>query len=434
MKTFFSDTSEKIGAPEFADDRIPWWIFIILTILLFFILGHDFAFSLNKQIDAPGEVFVEMVEEGNPLRRGGLAILGVFMLILLYRQGIKSFVIIGFLGWAILFLVFWDFFSITWSIDKTLTARRLLILAVFSLSAITLSGRYPIKNLVYFALFSSGLFLFLGYLSELTLGTFTPFASGYRFIGTVHPNVQGENSAIMLISAIAIALVKNDHRKRFFTLAIIALLSLILTKSRTSFAASIIAITLLITLSTPMNLKKLFILLCSSLFLLLIAFIFFNYDQESLSFISSGINLGRDVRQIDTFNGRMRIWNLCLESIYHRPLHGYGYEGFWTLPNVTQFSYSIGWGIKSAHSAYLELLLSTGLIGMITFLSVIIIGLTKSLVYFKTDSNPSLGFLFSISVFFLIQGLLESRFAQLAYGAFLMMWGFAFLGFRRLEK
>lgn len=68
-----------------------------------------------------------------------------------------------------------------------------------------------------------------------------------------------------------------------------------------------------------------------------------------------------------TYDGRDVIWDFALDHIAARPLFGFGYELFWRMPNlVAEWNYLESWGYQAsdAHNGYLNLAVTTGLVGL----------------------------------------------------------------------
>ncbi|UCF63909.1 MAG: O-antigen ligase family protein [bacterium] len=408
----------------------PWASLLILSVLFFLIIGHELDFSLKAKFDASGEAFEEMIREGNPLRRVGLAILGLYSTFLLfYRQKYRNLSVPGTMGILVVILISWSAISLFWSIDPGLTSRRLLVLLVFWLTAISYSANFPIRYLLYFAILSTGLYIMIGFSAELVYGTLQPFSASYRFAGTVHPNVQGESCAILFLASVALSMNSRNYRSYLMVLIVIALAFLVLSRSRTSFVSALLALFIFYIIASPLSLRKMIVLVSSMLLFVLLIFLSVNFFDNNFSLITSGIHLGRDTYTLDTLNGRMKIWNLCLQFVKERPLIGHGYEGFWNLTHIYRLSSLVGWGLKSAHSAYIELLLHLGLIGFFTFISMLVVALKNALQRFFLEKQAGYSFLFMLIVFFIFQGLLESRLAQMGFGTFILMWGISALAF-----
>jgi O-antigen ligase len=68
-----------------------------------------------------------------------------------------------------------------------------------------------------------------------------------------------------------------------------------------------------------------------------------------------------------TFTGRNVIWSFALDHVAQRPLFGFGFESFWGMPDlVADWNYLESWGYRAsdAHNGYLNLAVTTGLVGL----------------------------------------------------------------------
>jgi O-antigen ligase len=68
-----------------------------------------------------------------------------------------------------------------------------------------------------------------------------------------------------------------------------------------------------------------------------------------------------------TFTGRNVIWEFALDHVAQRPLFGFGFEAFWRMPDlVSDWNYMESWGYRAsdAHNGYLNLAVTTGLVGL----------------------------------------------------------------------
>jgi O-antigen ligase len=401
--------------------------------LVFFIAQHDVFFSLKKSFDSLEEWALMNTIEGNPSRRVALLTLGLFSVICLMRNRSNQFEINGFLGWLLVFFIVWSFFSISWAVDPSLTFRRLIVFAISLLTALALASRFWISCIPLFVFLSASLYLLIGLSAEIILETFQPTLAEYRFAGTLHPNSQGVNCALMFLAGVSIAWSTKRGRSFFLTAALVAFIFLILTKSRTSFISALIAQTLHWTLLSSNSKKSIFI---KSIFwgmgiswLIFLLFLILGDNLTSLA--SSGILLGREDSEVLTFTGRTLIWEKCLEYVAERPLHGYGFNSFWTPAHIHEVSTLFDMGVIDAHSAYIDLLLNVGLVGMISYVSIIGLGIRKSFDYYKITRDIGYSFHFKLSIFSLIHGLLEAGQVQVSLGTLLILWGLVHLAFLR---
>lgn len=92
-------------------------------------------------------------------------------------------------------------------------------------------------------------------------------------------------------------------------------------------------------------------------------------------------SIGRDV----TLSGRTFIWLESLEAFYQQPVLGYGMGGFYML--LEQGYVTSDW-TASAHNAYLEVVLSTGMVGLILLIIYLFSNLSQSLKWIRrTDGR-----------------------------------------------
>jgi O-antigen ligase len=82
---------------------------------------------------------------------------------------------------------------------------------------------------------------------------------------------------------------------------------------------------------------------------------------------STVYNVIAHVMSDPTFTGRNVIWKFALDHVAQRPLFGFGFESFWGMPDlVADWNYLESWGYRAsdAHNGYLNLAVTTGLVGL----------------------------------------------------------------------
>jgi exopolysaccharide production protein ExoQ len=111
--------------------------------------------------------------------------------------------------------------------------------------------------------------------------------------------------------------------------------------------------------------------------------------------------LGRDIifgifGRNSTLTGRMPIWDTLLPYIKQRLLLGYGFgEAFWRHGgNQQAVSQAVGWDVPFAHNGFIEVLLGTGLIGLLFWIVFLLQTAIMSVQFFIRERTiPSLIFL-----------------------------------------
>lgn len=413
-------------------DKTPLFLFIVLT-AVFFITSHDL---FRNQF----AVF-RGVEEFNPSEEEALQLLAQYETGQLYKAatyialGAISFLgmlafgrfiplgVRGLYGRIAIFFFLWCLLSCLWSFEPDITARKLAIFVMLSLAAIFIAQRFRMQDLLYFVVFSSTVYLLLGIASEVMWGTFRPWVAGYRFSGTIHPNGQGMNCALLFLSALFACARATQFRKMLLGLAIAGFAFLLLTKSRTPFGVSMACLAVYALLYVPANLKV--FLAAVGVMLACAIPIFYPVLGPALGKV---LLLGRTETTLShatQLTGRTDLWAECWYFITQHPWLGYGYNSFWTVENTQDIAQQIDWYSGSAHSVYIDLWLNLGIIGLAAYLLLLIGGL----VYFARESlrtdDPAYGFAFVLLLFSALHGAMESAFLYPAIYTVLIMALFA---------
>jgi O-antigen ligase len=116
-------------------------------------------------------------------------------------------------------------------------------------------------------------------------------------------------------------------------------------------------------------------------------------------FLLKAVSRSGDVGEVTSFTGRTDIWYAVLKLVELQPLTGYGYaSSVFVLP---QYANEIGFTTSHAHNVMLQLLLTTGWIGVLLFtLSVAGVAL-RAVVYRDRIA-------FGMMAFVLLNGITES--------------------------
>lgn len=409
----------------FCNAKVPWVTFLFLVIV-FFVTENDLFIALEGSDKVEAEFMATTVAEGSLMRRVAFLMLGLFGVVSLLRKGRSGLRINGSLGWLILFYLVWTMWSLAWAYDTVLTFRRLFLLAMFCLGAVAVAARFSLRNIVLWVFFSATLCLVIGLFAEIGLGTFRPFVLEYRFRGTTHPNSQGLYCGLLLLAGVGASQSVKRGQKIFLAFALVGLVFLILTKSRTSFASAIIALFVYWSLVSSTSRKFALILGVSFTFCLFLLL----FGEAVFQAIQQGILLGRGEDSTITLTGRIALWEQCIEYVAQRPFIGYGYGSFWTPRHILEISDKQGWSIGLGHSTYLELLLNVGLIGMIAFVLIYILGIKESVKYLHASKDTGYAFLCAVLVLCLLDGILEAIIVFPNMITFLSMVSLTHLGFK----
>jgi O-antigen ligase len=391
--------------------RLHWLVFLFF-VAIFFLIHHnpqhafDWQNSLNyKELVDKQRGIAHVIDEGSIKGKIGYLAIGLFGVFGLLRKNRGALSIKGLLGGLILVYFIWAFLSVLWTDDLPLTLRKLGVLALVSLGALAFATRFSLREIVWFSFFSTMVYAVIGLVTELSFGTFIPWASAYHFSGTLHPNTQGINCSIMLISALYLARTSEGRSRLLFLIATIAaLILLILTKSRTSFASAIIAIIAgwVLSSSTSRRLTLLItVILGGALFLIL-------FGESLMPSLREGVLLGRDSEDVGTLSGRTLVWEMCMLFVAKHPFTGYGYGAFWTPKRALEIMSFQEWDVSTAHSVFIDLTLSLGLPGVILYVLLLVIGIKRCFRYYSVTNDLNYIFMGSIMIYCFASGLLES--------------------------
>lgn len=149
--------------------------------------------------------------------------------------------------------------------------------------------------------------------------------------------------------------------------------------------------------------------------------------------LTNAMLLGRGEKSA-SLTGRLPLWAELSTYINERPLLGYGYESFWTADHVSAVSSALQWGIYEAHSAYVETMISVGMVGAIPLLTSVLIATWRVRNRYLTTKETGYDFLFALFVFGLINSGTESGMVMPMFVPFLAGCGMARLTFYRAEQ
>jgi exopolysaccharide production protein ExoQ len=388
--------------------RVPGWPLIITALVIgigFFVAEHDLNVSRAISYTQDEEQMEVTAAGGNALRRAaffGIATWGTGLLFSAHGRLKPEPLLAG--GLAVLLGL--AAISFLWSEDRGMCLRRLSSLACCVVGAAGIARALTLREIAWLAIFVFGGLAIVGILAEMRLGTFRPWTADYRFAGTVHPNTQAAGLATVCIAAFCLARGRTGRNACTWIAFALGLLLLVLTKSRTTTAGIFLAIAVGPLLETRVRTKiggalAALWLVCAAVWLLWIC----GFDLPGD--FRDALLLGR-AEESDTLSGRAFIWPEVLYFAQQRLLFGYGYESFWTPAHIETISSNLGWGLREAHNAYLEALLSLGVVGLTTLLFVAVVAIALSIRGYRTMRDPMYFFPLGLTVFAMINAGCES--------------------------
>jgi exopolysaccharide production protein ExoQ len=407
----------------FKVSSLPWITFFLLIGLFFLIEPQDMFRPISHQ---PGyysdsgqvaEIIAENTAKGTMARRVGLVMLGLFGIFSLWKQGVNKIQINGFLGYLLIFFLCWATLSIFWAKDVPLTFRRVVILWVLWLGALGFARRHSLNDLVWLAFIGSAFILVTGIIVEIAWGVFHPFATDYRFAGTLHPNHQSWACAVLLISSMVFG-GKGARGRLFFLLAgLLALSLLLLTKSRIATASAIFALAIYWYFNSSRTNKALIIFAVASFSCFLIIFL----QDHLANFMRTILVMGRtDNYDIAELSGRISLWKELFPYIFQRFFTGYGFNAFWTPDKIMDISEQLYWGVPGAHSGIMELILGIGIIGAGLYLLILLLTIKELVKSYQVFGDRVYLFSLILLIFYSSVMLAEEIFSTSCFPGFIV--------------
>ena len=307
----------------------------------------------------------------------------------------------------------WETCSVLWSVNTPLSLRRLpswLITAVvgfFAGAALGVKGCLMVIALVCAA------YLLAGIANELLNGTRDP-EMGYRFAGTLHPNGQALNCALLAFSSCWLGATESIPSGIAIAGMIAGMGGLGLTCSRLAFWASEAAALISIAM-TPSGSNLIWpvglavgILVTGVAVRRLLGQV---RMQDGLGGTLKGIVLFGRMSYASSLTGRTMLWKLALADVRPNWILGQGFGAFWDVRRLDMFHEEAGMRVWNCHSTPVEIFVRSGAIGTVLFSATLVAAFIAAL-GLHGISSALVG---SLLIFIFLEGLLESVFALPGY-------------------
>ena len=195
MEPRSAHTSEATGG----DRRLLGLTICLIGAVLFF-KDHTLRISQYEEftswaLDGPAAA------GGNVLKGLALSLLAVLGFCLLRRPAARRLRADNLLAVLWLGCCGWCLASVLWSGDPGRTARQDAAMIFCMIAALGIARQFAPRDLVTIVLALTACYTVVGVVVELGLGTFQPWRGDYRFAGTVHPNAQGVQAAMLCLAA-----------------------------------------------------------------------------------------------------------------------------------------------------------------------------------------------------------------------------------------
>ena len=282
--------------------------------------------------------------------------------------------------------------SIFWSASPEVTADNAKALIRSTVLGAYIAMRYEVKDILclvrrvtMIAVGLSTILFIINPTAAMELGLLD-IPSGFRGV-FLHKNDLGE---VMTLGAFAFLIPALNSRKfsyRFLLGLLLSVIFLVFADAKTPLIAFCGVISSLIGMKFLFKKPYKLQVILGVIFLLVTVFLSIFFYVFLGDFL---IAIGRD----PTFNGRTDVWSIVLEKVAHNPLLGYGYRGYWGA-FIDDFKADFhlrnpmaAWTPGHAHSGFLELLLSLGVIGFLIFMISFVKALFRAINKFRTDTKP----------------------------------------------
>ena len=404
--------------PATRNDRFPWLLFLFVSFALLVIFNWPLAIhSSVGEYNVAQEI--SLAGGSTLVRQLMLIALGLVAMVSLARRPADPLLRIdGPMGWLLIAFVAWSLMSVLWAQDPSLTLKRLTSFIIICVAAVAIVRRLSLREILLWTFYTTALFLVIAFTAELVSGIFQPLAFGYRFSGIHHPNTEGVECGLLLFSGVVAAHTEKKRKWVFLVVGLIGALFLILTASRTTFAATTLALSAYGATVSRGKARSMILpvlgLVGSLVFFLAMAGAFQGLEAKLFPDRDDGAGM-------DSLAGRSAVWEDVTPYMRERPILGYGYGGFWTQNVIDVISDKEQWPVPDGHSTYLDYALALGAVGLILNVLCLLAGLRRSLTFYQRTRDPHFAFLVGLLVFCIVDGFLESGAGEVTLLAFLLI-------------
>lgn len=403
--------TSRTGAPSSTNIRDHLDVFSIVALGVIFYLATPYWFSWTRdyyaiafQLDGQQFEYMKAVMEGSIYRRIGLLCLALFGLDCLIR-GHYRLRMRDWLGHLCILFIVWATASLLWSESSGLVLRKIVIFWCLAIGAFGVATRLNLTRLLTTMLILSAGTMLLSLAAELYYGNFDPFTSSYRFAGVMHPVIQGWNCGLLLLTAFALLSCGYRPKRWLILLALCGLAGILLTKSRWPLATSLLGMFTIAHFTWSLRRRIAVVLWVAAAGCVVLLF-YFNDPSVPLQ---KALSMGRGEEALlgaGTLSGRTQLWSLVINLWRDKPFLGYGYNAFQIPSIINYLNARMSWLPTNCHSAYLQMLLGLGAVGLILFVSIFLLALRKAL--FLARRYPLESFSFGLLVSLVVNMLIEA--------------------------
>jgi O-antigen ligase len=407
--------------PGAAATIFRFWLPLAAVAVAVFAAQHSFHYATFSFVEGTDDVdLVADIGSSSHVRQLSFIVLGSLGAVLLTIPSAVPVTMDRRLMFLLLALCCWIVLSAFWSEDPELSIKRSLAPVLSVIAAWGIAKHWQPRQLCLFCVLISGFFVLLGVAAEIRSGAFLA-GDEYRFSGTLHPNDQAVNCAILCLASLSLLgrsprCDTETWRWLWIFSFVVGQTLLLLTRSRTATGAFLAALFVFYYLGTSGK-ARVFATGCMAMIAAMMAIVIAESGRGHQNLFVNILTMGRDQGSDDitSLTGRIPIWDEVIYDIANRPLGGYGYGSFWTPQRVLSYSYIHEWEFTHAHSAYFETLLNVGVVGLGLGLLLVMTALWSAVQHYKFTDDCTYRFVAALITLALIHGLADSNFVILGF-------------------
>ncbi len=400
------------------------WMAIPMLVGAFYVIDHSFYASTSIEevtgvrFDGTENRTADRTSQVNADTGTARLVLAAFGLVGLSLPNSKRLRWSAMILWAIVLYMFWLCCTIFWSDSPAYSMQKLAVVFVFLVASAGVSRQMTLRQLGQtFALVCIA-FICLGILAELSLGTFMA-VNDYRFTGTCHPNTQAAYGSIACLGATLFTKKDGRFSSKACIIFGIGTICLLMTKSRTSLVA--MAFGVIAMQGIRFRGRQRLVLVTGAIGALASATLVLSLvGGQMQSRMGTAAAMGR-TDDISSLTGRLPLWEELVDTIGERPIVGHGYLAFWTPEQVEYLGDLFKWEVPHGHNMYLDVLIDCGMIGLLLFLLVFLVGAQTAARHFRLTGDAGATFVFGLICFALVHGIGESFFKQYSAPNFVLL-------------
>ncbi|MEO0529999.1 MAG: O-antigen ligase family protein [Planctomycetota bacterium] len=403
------------------------WQRVAMVAAVFFLAFYKFEHSAAQfagggiaaveREDRQRDNYIDSIEDGSSIRKVifmSYAIAGVIALFTCKSRPWNPRIVgVSLLGAFIL----WAMLSVTSSDDAALTFRRLAATSLVLIGSLGFARLLRPNEVLAVALVTFTLFVGSSLLLDLKAGG-RPWASDYRFAGTIHPNIQAAYCGVLCLAGFTFP---ASFGRKWVPRACLAFgfMMLLQTQSRTAALAVLIGLATVFMLRLKPSVRWGAGMVAACVVAMLTMFIASLGDGGKAELTNAAL-LGR-TEQAGSLTGRVPLWEELSSYAAERLLAGYGYETFWTPERIEAVMKTQEWALQSAHNGYFDMTLQLGLIGLALGLATVLVSFNLFQSAYARTREAGYAFAYGVIAFALTNSLLESHFVKLKYPTVLAM-------------